>query len=47
MGDSSEKGKVLLGKCPLHREKMDLDGFPIPIRFKPQNAGVRVLCLDG
>ncbi len=42
--DGSEKHVVILRNCPLHREE---DDQPLTVEFKPSNAGVRVLTLDG
>ncbi|KAM7215074.1 hypothetical protein V8F06_009528 [Rhypophila decipiens] len=37
-----------LHRCPLlHPNNRSWEGQPVRIRFKPRDAGVRVLCLDG
>lgn len=45
-GRSLGQGLFVLSGCPLHPNENRWDR-PVRIRFKPKDAGVRVLCLDG
>jgi hypothetical protein len=40
-------GTYELGCCPLHPDETCWTNNPTRIKFKPRDAGVRVLCLDG
>lgn len=44
--NTSTRSVVKLDCCPLHPKKTDWE-VPCLIRFKPEHAGVRLLCLDG
>ncbi|EHK19930.1 uncharacterized protein TRIVIDRAFT_285, partial [Trichoderma virens Gv29-8] len=45
-GDCKGQGLVNLYRCPLHPTTSNWHS-PIQIEYKPEEAGVRVLCLDG
>lgn len=45
-GRDMGQGLFDLSGCPLHPSETRWDR-PVRIRFKPKDAGVRVLCLDG
>lgn len=45
-GDSKGQGLVNMHCCPLHPTTNNWH-HPITIEYKPEEAGVRVLCLDG
>jgi hypothetical protein len=36
-----------LTKCPLCQQDLIFQGLPLEIQLKPENSGVRILCLDG
>ena len=44
--NTSTRSVIRLDCCPLHPKKTDWE-VPCLIRFKPEHAGVRLLCLDG
>ncbi|CAM1500480.1 Fc.00g096420.m01.CDS01 [Cosmosporella sp. VM-42] len=48
-GEDMGQGWVDMHCCPLHPKetRWDIQGKSAHIRFKPQEAGVRLLCLDG
>ncbi|KAF4461479.1 hypothetical protein FALBO_11730 [Fusarium albosuccineum] len=45
-GDNAGQGLFRLRHCPLHPRETSWPQ-PVLIKFKPEEAGVRVLCLDG
>ncbi|KAK4211516.1 hypothetical protein QBC37DRAFT_12053 [Rhypophila decipiens] len=49
LGEKARDGSIELSYCPLHstRSAWRPEESPFRIRFKPPEAGTRVLCLDG
>ncbi|KAK4169827.1 hypothetical protein QBC43DRAFT_225424 [Cladorrhinum sp. PSN259] len=47
MSGNGLKSMYMLKYCPLNPKSERWDTRPMRIRFKPEEAGVRVLCLDG
>ncbi|KAK0742162.1 hypothetical protein B0T21DRAFT_433942 [Apiosordaria backusii] len=47
LGGQMERDILFIKYCPFHRQKHNWERNPVQIRFKPECAGIRALCLDG